>query len=280
MNHDFISTDVLWRSGLAAIPLAIVVALACRCLPCRPSTRHALWLIVLLSLVIVPMLPRIDLISDVIPTRSASRDGSSTQRTTDARGAEHSAARHVSVVPIAPECLAIEHLPSVGDLSSVYDDSIDSLEFATPTSRGGDVVPTALAPPRVFSADSTSPAIAVIETLPAAAALPGCAATPTITGSFLNEWFNRLLNVRDALLALAPISSGVWLTGATLVALALMIRIARFRMVIAGATEAPRSDDATSADSPGVHGPPPHFAPDLVWPATLAHLAAGLVERP
>src|SRR5262245_48472650 len=53
----FISTDLLWRNALAAIPLAILVALICRWLPCRSSTRHALWVLVLISLLAPPMLP-------------------------------------------------------------------------------------------------------------------------------------------------------------------------------------------------------------------------------
>lgn len=39
--------DSLWRAGLAVIPLAAAVALLCRWLPLRPSTRHVLWVGVL-----------------------------------------------------------------------------------------------------------------------------------------------------------------------------------------------------------------------------------------
>ncbi len=39
--------DSLWRAGWAVIPLAAVVALLCRWLPLRPSTRHVLWVGVL-----------------------------------------------------------------------------------------------------------------------------------------------------------------------------------------------------------------------------------------
>ena len=50
-------TDVLWRHALAVIPLALFVALLVRCLPCRPATRHMLWLVVLLWLIVAPLLP-------------------------------------------------------------------------------------------------------------------------------------------------------------------------------------------------------------------------------
>jgi beta-lactamase regulating signal transducer with metallopeptidase domain len=53
----FMSMDLLWRNALAVIPLAMVVGAICRWAPCRPSTRHALWLLVLISLLAPPMLP-------------------------------------------------------------------------------------------------------------------------------------------------------------------------------------------------------------------------------
>lgn len=52
------ATDEIWRFALAAIPLAVIVAVACRCLPCRPSTRHTLWLTLLVLFILAPFLPR------------------------------------------------------------------------------------------------------------------------------------------------------------------------------------------------------------------------------
>jgi beta-lactamase regulating signal transducer with metallopeptidase domain len=52
------ATEELWRFALAAIPLAAIVAVLCRCLPCRPSTRHALWLTLLLLFALAPFLPK------------------------------------------------------------------------------------------------------------------------------------------------------------------------------------------------------------------------------
>jgi len=49
--------EEIWRFALAAIPLAAIVAVVCRCLPCRPSTRHTLWLTLLLLFVLAPFLP-------------------------------------------------------------------------------------------------------------------------------------------------------------------------------------------------------------------------------
>ena len=43
--------DFLWYNALTAVPLVLVVAAICKLVPCRPSTRHFLWLLVLVILV-------------------------------------------------------------------------------------------------------------------------------------------------------------------------------------------------------------------------------------
>ena len=45
--------EVLCRNGLAVVPLAVLVAGICRWVPSRPATRHTLWLLVLLWLVVL-----------------------------------------------------------------------------------------------------------------------------------------------------------------------------------------------------------------------------------
>ena len=61
MNLESLPTELLWRSALAVIPLALIVAAICRFTPCRPCTRHALWLVVLALLVAAPLLPSVTL---------------------------------------------------------------------------------------------------------------------------------------------------------------------------------------------------------------------------
>lgn len=50
----------LWRNALGVIPLVVAIALLCRFMPMRASTRHTLWTVALLSLFIPPIMPRID----------------------------------------------------------------------------------------------------------------------------------------------------------------------------------------------------------------------------
>lgn len=92
--------DALWRNALAVIPLVLIVAAACRWLPCRPPTRHALWLFILAWLVVPPMLPSFvpsrgpDLASDPIvraPTdvQSAAPNSESLPSIADRRSQRH-----------------------------------------------------------------------------------------------------------------------------------------------------------------------------------------------
>ncbi len=50
-------TGMLWQSAIVVVPLVVLVAFLCRVLPCRPSTRHSLWLTVLLFALVSPFLP-------------------------------------------------------------------------------------------------------------------------------------------------------------------------------------------------------------------------------
>ena len=52
-----VALDHLWRNALAAVPLALLVAGVCRWLPCKPTTRHALWAMLLAWLILPPLLP-------------------------------------------------------------------------------------------------------------------------------------------------------------------------------------------------------------------------------
>ena len=71
------SMDLLWHNALGALPLAIVVAVICRLVRCRPSTRHALWLIVLLALLAPPLAPALNFADEVGTPRffASMRDG-------------------------------------------------------------------------------------------------------------------------------------------------------------------------------------------------------------
>jgi len=53
---DIWPVELLWRGAIAVVPMAILVAIICKFAPCKASTRHMLWLIVLLLFAAVPVL--------------------------------------------------------------------------------------------------------------------------------------------------------------------------------------------------------------------------------
>lgn len=55
------ATDLLWRNGLAVLPLVVIVAGVTKFVPCRPSTKHLLWVMVLVWLVMPPPVPGVNI---------------------------------------------------------------------------------------------------------------------------------------------------------------------------------------------------------------------------
>ncbi len=77
-----LSTELLWRHTFALIPLVLIVAALTRWLPCRPATKHLLWVTVLLWLAVAPWLPQPP--SGTTLTTLAQRAGEAIATTRDA----------------------------------------------------------------------------------------------------------------------------------------------------------------------------------------------------
>ncbi len=69
-----LATEILWRNTLGAVPLILAVLLICRFVPCRPTTRHSFWLIILVWFLVAAALPTSDLIGRYIPGPTARLD--------------------------------------------------------------------------------------------------------------------------------------------------------------------------------------------------------------
>ncbi len=67
--------DLLWQHALAAIPLVLVVALVTRFVPCRPATRHMLWVTALVWLILAPFLPTAPTVTFVATATSQVKTG-------------------------------------------------------------------------------------------------------------------------------------------------------------------------------------------------------------
>ncbi len=89
--------DMLWQNGLAAIPLVLIAAAVTHVLPCRPATRHTIWLTVLAWLVLSPLLPSAP---SFVRT---SINGETKSKALATIAAPHSSAREPSIAePAAP----------------------------------------------------------------------------------------------------------------------------------------------------------------------------------
>lgn len=69
------ATALLSRNALVLFPLAGLVALLCICIPCRPVTRHTLWLALLVWLMAGAVLPPLTMNDDADATGLASNAG-------------------------------------------------------------------------------------------------------------------------------------------------------------------------------------------------------------
>jgi len=162
--------DALWRNALAVIPLVLIVAAACRWLPCRPATRHSLWLFILAWLVVPPMLPSFvpsGNPSSQSPPSIAERQSQNHQQAPTPPWTEDSASLHqparlasaADVVgslsaqgsrpSVADSLLTVERqlltrLPRVDDLNGRQPKSVDRRQVC-------DIPPSCSSPPKIRS---------------------------------------------------------------------------------------------------------------------------------
>ena len=204
MIMDWLPIDLVWRGALVVVPAALLVALIGGVCPCRPSTRHAMWLVVLLILVATPFVPRIDF--GQLPV-GPSADLVQTPRTESAPRREQEA--------IAPTV-------SSGPPAAVF--------FLEPTRQHGNR-PTM--PPAPIARPVELPVAP--EPVPVPRQVPGLAT------SGVPEWLVRLDAVRTAVLSLAPIPAAVWLGGILLLLVVGAVRIARASRLVRNGSAAPPS---------------------------------------
>ena len=120
-----LASQLLVRTALAAIPLALVIAAVCRWMPARPATRHTLWLVLLAWFLVSPMLPGLPL-WNLLASRLSSAD----------------VAMVAESIPSNPSDLLVSNQPTANASSSEFDidetitddGPIDSVETCQPRS--------------------------------------------------------------------------------------------------------------------------------------------------
>ncbi len=239
---------LLWSSALAVIPLAIAVGLACRWLPLRSATRHALWLMILVMPVLLPLLAELPRPVAVLGAdRQAIRTGGQEQ--------DLASSDRVASVPPVPRSTLV---PAA---SSRVDGSVGAGEFwpdiAGPARAASDTRrerrPESVAAVSASTPSTVAPRpAALIESPPPAP--PPRGTEPSSPTSALTLWADRLEALWVALMAIPPLPASLWLGGLALLATLLGLRVARSARLLRYAHPAPDAVTALVAEEAAALG--------------------------
>ncbi len=239
MSIDWLP-GALWRGGIAVVPLAVLAAAAARLLPCRPSTRHALWLVVLVVLVASPLLPRLDI--PQLPAGPPERDLTPLTALVAPRVGE-SPAPTASLGPPAAAA-KLEATKRRSDSRSHFRSENDSWSLHSPPHSA----PRAVTARSALDANWRPPALprSVAPVTPRPE--PVAAVTPlaprkhvATTTADWSPWVAWLDAIREALSTPPPVSPWVWAGGFGAIMLVALARIGRSLRLLRSGRAAPPS---------------------------------------
>lgn len=245
MNLEMLAGDWLWRNALGAIPLAILAALIGRFVPCRASTRHAMWLLVLVWLLMPPVLPSANLAGAWRDWFSARPAGGSPTDVVQPVAAQPRPSPMVAAVPRAAEPAPATmgwHPPPVDVEPAPAPLQAPGLEQEFSAQWLASL-------PRPLSAPPREPAAVPFELAADLAGEPSPSPPPiaadaassagAVAGE-LSRWLSQFAALRDAVVALTPIPTSLWVVGSLLILAIGLTRIIRFRRQLRTAKPAPR----------------------------------------
>jgi beta-lactamase regulating signal transducer with metallopeptidase domain len=276
MNWASLAADLLWRNAWAVIPLAVLVAIVCRCLPHRPATRHMLWLVVLLAFVVplaLPEFPRLPLpdpgasatdtdagSSVATPAEGGGDDGAGNRPARAVRGAPVDSARTWTDGELAWRPSLLDINDSLGlEAHRVRPEyrshSLASGESATPPGAVALTEPCVLerlpaAPgsverlPEPSPAGSSVPMGAIAQDNQRQDAVPAIAGAPREAqpeSRWWHAWVVGMRAVRDAVGQLPAMPVHIWVAGLALLGLSQSARVLRFRRRLHRSLPAPPS---------------------------------------
>ncbi|MHC4949263.1 MAG: M56 family metallopeptidase, partial [Planctomycetota bacterium] len=225
---DGLPIEDLWRSALAIIPVVLVVAAICRWVPCRPQTRHALWLVVVAVLVASPVvlrLPRPDV--RALLDRPAPSVPAVVPSTTP---------------PASPAPARITPTPAPRRSLAAAPAATPPTPASSPRAR-----PAAAAPPRAVarparaSAPSSRPDAR--RPRPSRPAPPVAPAGPSVVAPGLvkdaRQWVGQLDTARVAIMRVPAPPVLVWMGGMLTLLAIIMLRVVRSVRLVAAARPAP-----------------------------------------
>jgi len=254
-------TDLLWGNALAVVPLALMVAPACRFLPCRPATRHAMWLTVMLCFVLPSMLPRVRILEGIGSAPAAEQ----------ASRPKHAVVAEIGLTEprpsLLPELLALGRARSEPPPLSV----VGSARKPTPPPRSATAIPRPFDGSHASAGPGRSPGPAVTpdaarshspamtersgnrhappaeppdDRFAAVVRLPPPKSPGAGAGQGTSQgrrWLRALLALGDGWGRLPRMPTGVWLGGMVVFATIRLVRVAHARRLLRNAVPAPPS---------------------------------------
>ncbi|RMH29121.1 MAG: hypothetical protein D6693_02480, partial [Planctomycetota bacterium] len=258
--------DALWRNALGFIPIAIAVALACRLLPLRAATRHLLWTVALLTLMLPPALPNL---RAMLPTTTRPAEPAPVRAIEPAvtaptpvqvdRPRETAAARVEPAPRSVPAPRPRRAAPSerVIRAHAAEREAVSSRRDSrppTPAPAGADRTVAERSPASPVAPRPEPTAASAGPAHPSAPAervsIWSAAARAAATGveslwsrvydpAAARAWAANISAIHDEIVSLPPIPPVVWFGGAGLVTLVLSAQIHRTRRLFGRATPAP-----------------------------------------
>ncbi|MFO0839966.1 MAG: M56 family metallopeptidase [Phycisphaerae bacterium] len=271
---------LLWQNAWTVLLPALAVAMLTRFLPCRPATRHSLWVVVLVWFVAPLMLPRVPEVTvdrhlrsvqvpepnrpsaaleaptTTLPRPIARRDDATTTSDQPIRMhvAPRAAAPRLSTIhrttPVLSDPAALGPAGDSSPLGLVA--AARPIEAASDTAEACEAtvppVGTVTSSVEISSSESSvtsSPSVVLLQpTWRWSTMLTGiqrqAAEALSTTATVWAAWVAGLESVREAVLRLPTIPGSVWLTGSALLATVMFLRIWWFRRVTSRALPAPR----------------------------------------
>ncbi len=271
MDGFDLTTDWLWPAALAIIPLSMIAAFVCRWVNLRASTRHAIWLTVLLCLFVPPIVP-----SDrLVPMTGTDRPVIAKERPaiSGLAGRAPRSAGPTGVTSPGPMNLLFSRDPSVAERTSTRLSERAFPRVSRPPSspRVAPATGSAPAAPAINVCDSTLsatppltglghlPALQIHVSLPTELpqqressfaplrALSGAAGSLShmLSSAWAREieawraWLPRMGDVRASIASLPPIPSAVWVAGAGLLGAIALVQLWALRRLMRQAEPAP-----------------------------------------
>ncbi len=249
-------TQLLWWNALAVAPVVAVVAVLCRVLPCRPSTRHTLWLMALLLFISPPLGAAVGYGADALRQVATLAAAVGFDRHPPPAAARDAVRLTAPAAPRGPAFAAADRDPEISASAASDDHAARGMDWGAVAPAVGDLAATI--PPRVTRAwpgPGREPGAVARPpmTPPAPAAGASDDVVPVILRDLPVLLVGRVRQVRDFVLGVPSMPPGVWVCGSGAFLLWAGVRFSRVRLILRrGAAPSARTAELLAATAQAI----------------------------